>query len=181
MGSRDLPRKPGRPRGSNSLTVERWEQIVTMVRGGGSLRSAAETAGVPVRTVQGWIAAGSGQGTVRATPKLRAFAGEVKRARAEAQLSAEVRLHKDQPGTWLKNATANRDGDTDGTTPDEAAPDPERIWGLAKRLRDLLLLTDASELVPPCPNRRCRCAYHRERTPDELAVTRGLAASAGSS
>jgi transposase-like protein len=53
-------RKRGRPPGSVSLTAEKASHIVTPARGGASLRSAAEITGTPIRTVQDWIARGSG-------------------------------------------------------------------------------------------------------------------------
>ena len=173
-------RKPGRPRGSVSLTADGESQILALVRGGASLPSAAQTTGIPIRTLQGWIARGSGRSKEPSTPKLRRFAREVERAMAEAKVSAEVRLHKDQPGRWLQNEIGGRGRDTDDGA-DEEVPDPERIRDLAKTLRDTLLYLDPTELVPVCPNGRCRCMFHRARTDDELTMTRELASKAAAS
>src|SRR5689334_5328771 len=97
----EVRRGPGRPKGSVGLTVEIQEQVVTLLRGGASLPAAAAAAGVPVRTMQGWYARGSGRSKESSTPKLRRFAKAVDQARAEAQVSAEVRVHKTQPARWL--------------------------------------------------------------------------------
>jgi hypothetical protein len=177
--SHQATRKRGRPRGSVSLTAEKANEVVILLRGGASLRSAAETAEIPLRTLQGWLARGEGRSSESATPKLRAFAKEVRKAQAEARASAEVRVHQNQPATWLRNEAANAGGPEDASGAE--APSPERIKDLARRLRDVLLLIDASEVVPRCPNVRCRCIFHRERTPEELAATLATASKAGGS
>jgi len=73
----------------------------------------------------------------------------------------------------LESARAER------TKGDESEPQetssPVEITALASRLRDLLLYTDATEKVPPCPNPRCKCMFHRERTPEELKATQAMA------
>jgi hypothetical protein len=129
--------------------------------------------------LQEWIARGEGRSQKSATPKLRAFAKDVRRAQAEARASAEVRVHERQPATWLRTEAASVDEATD-TSGDEA-PSLERIRDLARRLRDVLLYTDVSEVVPPCPNPRCRCIFHRERTPEELAAARAIASKGAGS
>jgi hypothetical protein len=175
---RPAPRR-GRPRGSVSLADEKEDEVILLLRGGASLRSAAETAEIPIRTLQGWLARGEGRSAESATPKLRAFAKNVRKAQAEARASAEVRVHQNQPATWLRTEAGN------ASEPEDASgthtPSPERIKDLARRLRDVLLLVDASEVVPPCPNARCRCIFHRERTPEELAATRATASKRGGS
>ncbi len=76
----------------------------------------------------------------------------MRKAQAEAKASAEVRVHQNQPATWLRTEAASTDETTDAST--DEAPSPERIRDLARRLRDALLYTEDSELVPPCPNSR---------------------------
>ena len=166
MATNTSPGKPGRPPGSISLTAEKEDSFITLVRGGASLRSAAEVAGIPYRTLLDWLARAEGRSAKRSTPRLRALAKRVRKAEAEATGSAEVRLHEGQPGAWLRTRAANT------TEPDHLAeavtPDPEQIHQLARRLRDVLLLSDPSEIVPPCSNPRCRCVFHRARTSEEL-------------
>ena len=174
-----LPRRRGRPPGSDTLTAEKASAIILLLRGGAWLREAAERAGIPLRTLQGWLARGEGRSSQSATRKLRAFAKDVRKAQAEARASAEVRVHQKQPATWLRIEAGNS-GEVVDASADEA-PSPERIQDLARKLRDVLVYTDPSELVPPCPNSRCRCIFHRERTLEELALTRALASKRGGS
>ncbi len=168
-------RKRGRPRGSVSLTAEKAELIIKLVAGGASLTSAAKTADVPVRTLYDWLARGEGRSSAPATPKLRAFARAVRKAQGEATVSAEVRVHQDQPGAWLRMEAARAERSRGDESGREEVSSPEEITALASRLRDLLLYTDPTEKVLPCPNPRCKCAFHRERTPEELKATQGLA------
>jgi hypothetical protein len=154
-----------------SLRAEKASEIILLLQGGASLRSAAQISGIPLRTLQEWISRGEGRSQKPATPKLKAFARDVRRAQAEARASAEVRVHERQPATWLRTEAADP-GSVDA--PDDA-PRPERIRELARRVRDALLLADASEVVPACPNPRCRCVFHRERTLEEQDVVRAMA------
>ncbi len=167
------PGRRGRPPGSVTLTPERADQVMALVRGGASIRSAAQATGIPLRTLQGWLARGSGTSKEPSTPKLRRFAEAVTKARAEAHVSAEVRVHQDQPGRWLHDQIASLDlGPAEG--PEEPALDPQELRSLAKALRDALLYQDPDELVPTCGNRRCRCLFHRGRTEEEVIVLRDL-------
>jgi hypothetical protein len=155
-----------------SLTAEKANAIILLLRGGASLRSAAQISGIPLRTLQEWIARGEGRSQRSATPKLKAFAKDVRKAQAEARASAEVRVHERQPAAWLRTEAAALDGSEDAAEDD--VPNPERIRELASRVRDALLQADASEVVPACPNRRCQCVFHRERTPEEQDAVRAL-------
>ncbi len=166
------PRRRGRPPGSVSLTAEQANEIVLLARGGASLRSAAQISGIGLRTLQEWLARGEGRSNKPATAKLKAFARELGRAQAEARASAEVRVHERQPATWLRSEAADSDGSVEDS--EEDSPNPERIRELARRVRDALLTTDASEVVPACPNPRCRCVYHRERTVEEQDALRAI-------
>ena len=67
-----VPRKRGRPPGSVSLTAEKANEVILLLRGGASLRSAAQISGISLRTVQDWIARGEGSSRRSATPKLKA-------------------------------------------------------------------------------------------------------------
>jgi hypothetical protein len=52
------PRRRGRPPGSESLTTERYETILSYIRGGAFDYVAAEMAGISARTFRDWIARG---------------------------------------------------------------------------------------------------------------------------
>jgi hypothetical protein len=123
--------------------------------------------------LQEWVSRGEGRSQKSATPKLKAFAKEVRKAQAEARASAEVRVHERQPATWLRREAADPGESVDAA--DDEAPNPERIRDLARRVRDSLLLADAYEVVPVCPNSRCRCVFHRERTHEEQDAVKAMA------
>ncbi len=171
------PGKRGRPPGSVSLQAEKANEIILLLRGGASLRSAAQISGIPLRTLREWIARGEGRSRKAATPKLKAFARNVRKAQAEARASAEVRVHERQPATWLRTEAADPEGSVEDSEDD--SPNPERIRELARRVRDALLQTDPSEVVPACPNRRCRCVFHRERTAEEQDAVKAMASKRG--
>ena len=168
-------RKRGRPVGSVSLTPEKAKLIITLARGGASQATAAHAAGVPLRTLREWLARGEGRSAKPATRKLRDFAREVRKAQAEAKASAEVRVHQRQPATWLRTDAARAGEDDASERADEDGPTPERIQALARKVRNGMLYVDPTETVPPCPNPRCRCVFHRERTAEELEATRAMA------
>src|SRR3954451_6911633 len=98
----------GRPVGSISLTPERQAKIIEFIRAGVADHVAAETAGVPGRTFREWIARGEGRSPRRSTPKLRAFAEDVRTAKAEARISAEARVFREKPAIWLARAARSR-------------------------------------------------------------------------
>lgn len=179
MSSDGSPRRRGRPVGSVSLRPEQESLIVGLVRGGASLATAAHAAAVPARTLREWIARGEGRSSKPATRKLREFAREVRTAQAEAKASAEVRVHQRQPATWLRTEAGRAGEDDASERSGEDGPTPERIQELVRRLREAMLYVDPTETVPPCPNARCRCVFHRERTPKELEATRAMAERAG--
>jgi hypothetical protein len=142
------------------------------MRGGASLAAAARMVGLVPRTLQDLVARGEGRSTGSATPKLRAFAKRIRKAQGEALGSAQVRVHERQPATWLRlDAAASSSEPSDEGEP----PSPDELQELARRVRDLLLVIDPTEVVPPCTNPKCRCVYHRERTDEEAAALKAMA------
>jgi len=170
----------GRPRGSVSLTKERRDKIVAYIRAGAFDYVAAEAVGISARTFRDWMARGEGRGARASTPKLRAFAEEVREARAQARIAAEVRVHRDQPTYWLAHAARTR-AEREGWTVEAraaAGADPigsPELKGVS--LEDLerevdrlayLGVLDGSFSSPPCSRPRCGCEHHgvwRERYP----------------
>jgi hypothetical protein len=167
-------RRPGRPRGSVSLTADLEEKILSYIRAGGLPHVAAEAAGVNPRTFRDWMARGEGRHPTRpSTPRLRRFAKAVNEAVGQTRLIAEARMFKDHPGQWLKTAARTR-GDFEGWS------DPEREGGtgsaelsssalsrftdeeLDNELRKLALLSaqDGTFDSPPCPDPKCPCFFH---------------------
>ena len=131
------PKRRGRPPGSVSLTDEIHRTIVNLVRAGVFLHVAARAAGIAPRTIFDWLRRAEGApGAHPATPKLIAFASDVRRAQAEARAGAEIRVYKDNPLQWLRNAARTK-GELDGwSEPSERSSTPPGPT-LDDRLREL--------------------------------------------
>lgn len=82
---------------SIQLTPEIERLIVAAIRGGAYPHIAAEAAGVPRELFQEWLQ----RGEQHRRPRYRAFANEVRQARAHARLKVELEVHKDDPKFWL--------------------------------------------------------------------------------
>ena len=174
-------RKRGRPVGSVSLTREREETILGLIRQGVFDSVAAEVAEVSPRVLREWVARGEGQSSRLSTSKLAAFARKYRKAKAEARAIAESTAFREHLIFWLTHAarsTREREGWTElpeGWAGDGPAPSPEELRDLITGIRNDLLYTDPLILIPECSNRRCRCLFHRPRTPAELVVLRRIA------
>jgi hypothetical protein len=167
-------RPKGRPRGAVTLTKERMEMILALIRAGSFAYVAAEAAGVSERTFHEWIARGEERHPTRgSTPKLRAFAEQVRIAHAEARIAAELTIHKTQPGLWLSRVARTKP-DREGWTDPPKQDQMETSHGMAGLSRmsdeelddDLMRLQEAvastgTFWAPPCPHPRCRCPWHR--------------------
>jgi hypothetical protein len=180
--SAPLPKlRRGRPPGTVSLTKEIATTIVSYIRAGAYDYVAAEAAGVSARTFHDWVARGEDRHPSRAaTPRLRAFAQEVQKARAEARLAAEIRVHRERPTYWLSRVARTkpeREGWTDSERSKEAteAANPyahlsdEEAREALDRMLTAIFESDASNGVfkaPPCPHPRCRCPWHKNWNAD---------------
>lgn len=171
------PRRRGRPVGSVTLTPDIQATIVTYVRAGAFDSAAAEAAGIPERTFRDWMARGESRSDRASTPKLRAFARAVRRAKAEARAAAEVRVYRERPTYWLPRAartTREREGWTDPAK--GQAAEAESTHTALARLTDEELgealgrvlrvgLQSGNLIIPRCPHPRCRCPWHKPRPP----------------
>ena len=169
---RDRPKRRGRPPGSISLTKAVEHTILTFIRGGAFDHVAAEAAGISVRTFHDWMARGEGRHPTRPrTARLRKFAENVSRAKAEARLDAEVRIHRMNPAYWLSRAARtkpNKEGwsephapaATEGLAPriDGVMASADTVEELARVIRELLVAGEIT--VPRCSNRKCPCPWH---------------------
>jgi hypothetical protein len=148
--------------------------IVGYIRGGSFAHVAAEAAGISARTFREWIARGEGRSARATTEKHKRFAADVKRARAEARLGAEVRVYRDQPTYWLARvarSTAEGEGWSDPAASAKEGSPASYMKRLDKftseELREgLRRLLDDGEPAgphhsPPCPHPRCRCPWHK--------------------
>ena len=174
-------RRPrGRPVGSPSLTKEREDTILRLIRRGTFDATAAGVAGISERTLREWVARGEGRSTRAKTPKLEAFARKYRTAKAEARAIAEVKAFQEHILQWLKYAAASTTESQgwsalpEGFVGDGTVPMPEQLAELITGIRNDLLYSDRDTVVPPCANRRCRCAFHHPRTATEQATLRAL-------
>lgn len=130
----------GRPRGSVSLTPEIQERLLELIRGGTYDYIAAEAVGISERTFREWIQRGDGEHPTRPpTRKLRAFAREVRRAKAEVRAAAEIRVFRDNASRWLSYQARTKPGREGWTHPPEtqvAAEGAARLEALISELED---------------------------------------------
>lgn len=178
---RRTPKPRGRPVGAPSLTRERQEMILGLIRKGVLGHVAAAAAGVSPRSLREWVARGEDRSTRASTPKLRNFSKEFRKAEAEARALAESRAYQDHLLAWLRHAAPSKVGQPGWTDMPEGSeegepPTHDEVLKLLRGVCMDLLLTDATLLVPDCGNRRCMCRLHRIRTPEELERTRRIAA-----
>jgi hypothetical protein len=89
------------------------QAIVAYVRGGGYPHVAAEAAGMSRDAFEDWLRRGEGEG---ASDRLRAFAGAVRQAHAQARLAAEVAVFTDKPLDWLRSGPGRDAPDSPGWT-----------------------------------------------------------------
>ncbi len=99
----------GRP---SLLTPERQRSIVAAIRAGAYDWVAAEANGIDRNTFILWMRRGERE---RKQPYLRFF-GEVRLARAQARLSAEIEVRKDIPFNWLRYGPGRERDDEPGWT-----------------------------------------------------------------
>jgi hypothetical protein len=180
-GTETPRRRRGRPVGSVSLTREREDRLLGFIRKGIFDHVAADYVDISERTLREWVARGEGRSSRPATPKLRDFARKYRQAKAEVRAVAEARIYQQDLKYWLSHAAPSRPGLPGWTKMPEGSdegdgPSPEELKDLITGVRNDLLYTNPNALVPECLNRRCRCSFHRPRTPQELERLRGIAA-----
>ena len=125
---------PGR---NTKLTSDTQKTIVAYIRSGAFDWVAAEAAGIGASTFRRWMKDGE-----LGVPAYHGFYEEVRKAHAEARVSAEVEIRKDNPLAWLRYGPGRDRGpekrgwtDTKDVTVkgDEDAPIPVALqFGKAK-------------------------------------------------
>jgi hypothetical protein len=94
------------------LTPERHKAIVAAIRAGSFDWVAAEANGITRETLRLWLRKGERD---KRKPYV-AFAADVRAARAQARLSAEIEVRRDQPFNWLRFGPGReRDGEAGWT------------------------------------------------------------------
>lgn len=99
----------GRP---TLLTPERHRAIVAAIRAGAYDWVAAQANGIDPDTFRSWIRRGDKEGT---EPFL-SFVTDVRTARAQARLSAEIEVRKEEPFNWLRFGPGRERPGEDGWT-----------------------------------------------------------------
>lgn len=85
----------GRP---TKLTPEVHQRIVAFIRSGAFAWVAAEAAGISKTTFHRWIQ----QGEAETRGRYYDFAEDVRQAKAQARVAAEIEVRKLSPATWLR-------------------------------------------------------------------------------
>ena len=163
-------RRRSRPMEDDPITEERRRKILTYIRAGVFDHVAAQAVGISPRTFRDWIARGEGRGQRPATPELARFAREVRAAKADARIAAEVRVYREQPAYWLSRAARTREATEGWTEPAEGDP-AERSMRRVQAMSDeelareierikARLVADGLLWSPPCSRARCRCEFH---------------------
>ena len=94
------------------LTPERHKAIVAAIRAGSFDWVAAEANGITRETLRLWLRKGERD---KRKPYV-AFSDDVRAARAQARLSAEIEVRRDQPFNWLRYGPGReRDGEAGWT------------------------------------------------------------------
>ncbi len=105
----EAPRAIGRP---SSLTEEVTVQICAAIRAGVYAHVAAQAAGIGPSTFTAWMRRGEDETDERHFQ----FRQRVLQARAQARMSAEIIVKRDEPLQWLKHVARDRKGDPGWTT-----------------------------------------------------------------
>src|SRR5690242_10161656 len=84
----------------HQLSPEIQNAICAFIRAGGFAHVAAQSAGIPKEVFDYWMSEGAKIGKKRAS-KYRPFYLAVEEAKAQARLTAEMAVFKDDPKTWL--------------------------------------------------------------------------------
>ena len=106
-------------------TAEVEETICNFVRAGGFPHVAAEAAGVPRAVFAEWMRRGAAPRVTSRNKRFVGFRAAVERARAEARLAAEIRVHREAALAWLRQGPGKERPDNPGWT--QAVPPPRVV------------------------------------------------------
>jgi len=85
-----------------TITPEFIKDITAFIRAGGFPHVAAEAAGVPADVFDAWLARGNRKVRRDSNPLYRQLRDEVRTAKAQARLKAEMAVLEDNPAKWLQ-------------------------------------------------------------------------------
>lgn len=83
-----------------TFTEELGERICAAITAGTYAEVAAEACGVPIEIYRQWMSHEGRKKNIDS--KKRRFARSVRKAQAQARLSAEIAMHSDSPKLWLE-------------------------------------------------------------------------------
>lgn len=152
---------PGRPGRGTKLTPQVHEKIVRAVRAGSFFSTACLHAGVSPETGWEWLRRGRGEDERRKTPLYAAFAEDIARANADAELRAQTQLVVAGQQDWRANLAylerrfperwalrryevqMAQNDEWEGPPATPQAPSDDRVAGI------LEVLAEAGVIVPP--------------------------------
>jgi hypothetical protein len=129
------------------ITAKLQHDIVSFVQAGGFPEVAAEAAGIPREVFRRWMAQA---GRPRSSKSVRELAEAVRKAQAQARLSAETEIRTGRPLDWLKCGPGKDAPDSPGwTAPARARPltDAEKLT-LEDPIVQALILSLLDGLTP---------------------------------
>ena len=138
------------------LTAQVRQQIVAGIRAGGYPHIAAEAWDVPKAVFDNWLRRGH---AAKAREPYRLFAGEVRAARAQARLKAEMDVFKDDPKIWLEHGPGREAADNPGWTVSVKPADAAAADRNALLDPDVMgLIRVVMQTLTPFPDARTRLA-----------------------
>lgn len=127
------------------FSTEVQQRILASIRSGGTPEAAAESWGVPAKTLRYWLRDGRKPGSPYGP-----FAAEVRQAQSQARLRAQAELLQKNSRAWLE---------FDQT--EQASPEPNALLAT----KALALLRQAAKLLIPFPDARQRLVEWLEAKP----------------
>ena len=110
---------PGAPNLGTEVEANRARyrpRVQAFIRAGGFPHVAAGAAGIPAPVFDAWLARGDKKVRRDSNPLYRQLRDEVRAARAQARLKAEVAVLKDNPAKWLQQGPGREKPEQEGWT-----------------------------------------------------------------
>jgi hypothetical protein len=99
-----------------TITPKFIKDVTAFIRAGGFPHVAAEAAGVPADVFDDWLARGAKKVRRDSNPLYRQLRDEVRTAKAQARLKAEIAVMEDNPAKWLQQGPGKEKPEQEGWT-----------------------------------------------------------------
>jgi hypothetical protein len=99
-----------------TITPRFIKDVTAFIRAGGFAHVAAEAAGVPADVFDAWLARGHKKVRRVSNPLYRQLHDEVRTAKAQARLKAEMAVLEDNPAKWLQQGPGKEKPEQEGWT-----------------------------------------------------------------